>query len=65
MKKYIDKFISEGEEVEREVNSVSDEMEKVVINFEKLARENRYTIHCKKELIDRMQEILDNLFEES
>lgn len=59
MKKYIDKSIS------REVNSISDEMEKVVINFENLGRENKYTLHCKKELIDKMQEILDNLFEES
>lgn len=59
MKKYIDKSIS------REVNSISDEMEKVVINFENLGRESKYTLHCKKELIDKMQEILDNLFEES
>lgn len=44
MKKYIDKSIS------REVNSISDEMEKVVINFENLGRENKYTLHCKKEL---------------
>ena len=44
------------------MKNIDKELEKIISRLEKLGRENDYTLHAKEENVEKLKNILENIF---